>query len=183
MENSSLPLIRAGSSFGMSNRLIIDRHWVRIPNGPPLFGDDMKSWTLPVKQTDDGELYIELNDEILEGSGFKIGDTLNWKDLKDGSYSLTKAEGDLYLVEGISMFHMKFVVRAKEAEHAMDEVVMDDGTLKEFSQSHVDFNILGARKISQDEYFDMFNKDNGYLASWTDEQKLKLINTIDYEDH
>ena len=143
----------------------------------------MKSWTLPVKENENGELYIELNDEILEGSGFKIGDTLNWKDLKDGSYSLTKAEGDLYLVEGISMFHMKFVVRAKEAEHAMDEVVMDTGDLKEFSQNHIDFNILGARKISQDEYLETFNKDNAYLSKWSDEEKLRLINEIDYESN
>lgn len=141
----------------------------------------MKSWTLPVKENENGELYIELNDEILDGSGFKIGDTLNWKDLKDGSYSLTKAEGDLYLVEGISMFHMKFVVRAREAEHAMDEVVMDDGTLKEFSQNHVDFNILGARKITEEDYLQMFDKENSYLSSWTDDQKLKLINEINYE--
>ena len=141
----------------------------------------MKTWTLPVKENENGELYIELNDEMLNGSGFKIGDTLNWKDLKDGSYSLTKAEGDLYLVEGISMFHMKFVVRAKEAEHAMDEVVMDTGKLKEFSQNHIDFNILGARKITNDEYLVLFNKDNSYLSIWTEDQKMSLINEIDYE--
>ena len=141
----------------------------------------MKSWTLPIKENDNGEMYIELNDEILEGSGFKIGDTLNWKDLKDGSYSLTKAEGDLYIVEGISMFHMKFVVRAKEAEHAMDEVVMDTGDLKEFSQNHVDFNILGARKITNEEYLELFDKDNAYLSCWTEDQKMGLINEIDYE--
>jgi hypothetical protein len=141
----------------------------------------MKSWTLPVKENESGELYIELNDEILEDSGFKIGDTLNWKDLKNGSFSLTKADGDLYLVEGISMFHIKFVVRAREAEHAMDEVVCDTGDLKEFSQNHVDFNILGARKITQEEYLEQFNKDNAYLASWTDEAKMKMINEINYE--
>ena len=143
----------------------------------------MKSWTLPVKENENGELYIELNDEILQGSGFKIGDTLDWKDLKDGSYQLTKVESDLYLVEGISMFHMKFVVRAKEAEHACDEVVMDTGDLKEFSQNHIDFNILGARKISQDEYLETFNKDNAYLSKWSDEEKLRLINEINYESN
>ena len=141
----------------------------------------MKSWTLPVKENENGELYIELNDEILEGSGFKIGDTLDWKDLKDGSYQLTKVEKDLYIVEGISMFHMKFVVRAKEAEHAMDEVVMDDGTLKEFSQNHIDFNVLGARKITNEEYLELFDKDNAYLSKWSDEEKLRMINEIDYE--
>ena len=143
----------------------------------------MKSWTLPVKETENGELYIELNDEILEGSGFKIGDTLDWKDLKDGSYSLTKAEDDLYLVESISVFHIRHVVRAKNAEHAMDEVVMDDGNLREFSQKHIDCNIIDARKIDSEEYLRMFNKDNAYLSIWTDEEKLKFVNTIDYEKH
>ena len=52
----------------------------------------MKSWTLPIKENDNGEMYIELNDEILEGSGFKIGDTLDWKDNGDGSWSLSKKE-------------------------------------------------------------------------------------------
>ena len=29
-----------------------------------------KSWVLDVKESEDGELYIEMTDEILEGSGF-----------------------------------------------------------------------------------------------------------------
>ena len=148
-----------------------------------------KRWILPIQETIDGDLYIELSDEILEGSGFKIGDTLDWKDNKDGSYTLTKAEpipgpeGDLYLVETISMFHIKHVVRAKNAEHAMDEVVMDDAKLKEFSQNHIDYNIIGARKIDVEEYLEIFDKDNAYLSSWTEDQKLGLVNNIDYEKY
>ena len=124
----------------------------------------MKSWTLPVKQTEEGECYIELNDEILDGSGFKIGDTLDWKNNGDGSYSLTKLDGDLYLVESISMFRIRHVVRAKNAEHAMDEVVMDGDQLKEFSQKHIDHNIIDARKITSGEYLKMFDADNGNLS-------------------
>ena len=44
-----------------------------------------KTWTLDVQENEKGELFIELNDEILEGSGFKIGDDLLWTDNKDGS--------------------------------------------------------------------------------------------------
>jgi len=142
-----------------------------------------KKWTLPVQETIDGDLYIELNDEILEGSGLEIGDTLNWKANGDGSYTLTKAEGDLYLVESISIFRIRHVVRAKNAEHAMDEVVCDNGDLKEFSQKHIDHNILDARKISSEEYITMFNKDNAYLSSWTEDKKLGMVNIIDYEKH
>jgi hypothetical protein len=146
-----------------------------------------KRWILPVQETIDGDLYIELNDEILEGSGFEVGDTLDWKDNKDGSYTLTKAEpiagpeGDLYMVETISMFHIKHVVRAKSDVHAMDEVVMDRPDLKEFSQNHIDYNIIGARKISVEEYFETFNKDNAYLSSWSEDKKLGFINNIDYK--
>lgn len=143
----------------------------------------MKSWTLPVKENENGELYIELNDEILEGSGFKIGDTLNWKDLKDGSYSLTKAEGDLYMVDCYSIFHIRYVVRAKEESHAYDEVVMGGDSLKEFSQKHLDVNAFDARKITKEEYFELFNKDNAYLSSWSEDEKLKFINEIDYENN
>lgn len=142
-----------------------------------------KKWTLPVQETEDGELYIELNDEILEGSNLQIGDTLSWRDNKDGSYSLTKVEGDLFVVDSISVFHIRHVVRAKNAEHAMDEVVCDDGNLKEFSQKHVDCNIIDARKITAEEYLNMFDKDNSYLSSWSEDKKLEFINTIDYEKH
>lgn len=142
-----------------------------------------KKWTLPVQETIDGDLYIELNDEILEGSGLEIGDTLNWKANGDGSYTLTKVEGDLYLVESISVFRIRHVVRAKNAEHAMDEVVCDNGNLKEFSQKHIDCNILDARKITSEEYITMFDRDNAYLSSWTEDKKLGMVNVIDYEKH
>lgn len=143
----------------------------------------MKSWTLPVKENENGELYIELSDEILEGSGFKIGDTLNWKDLKDGSYSLTKAENDLYMVDCYSIFHIRHAVRARTESDALDEVTMGMDSLTEFSQKHLDTNAMTARKITQEEYLELFNKDNAYLSNWTDEQKMKFINEIDYESN
>jgi hypothetical protein len=138
-------------------------------------------WTLPIQENENGELYIELNDEIMSQTGLDVGDTLNWKDNKDGSFSLTKAEGDLYIVDSISMFRIRHVVRAKNAEHAMDEVVCDDGNLKEFSQKHIDCNIIDARKITREEFLTMFDQDNAYLSSWTEDKKLEFINTIDYD--
>jgi hypothetical protein len=138
-------------------------------------------WTLPIQENENGEMYIELNDEIMSQTGLDVGDTLSWKDNKDGSFSLTKAEGDLYIVESISMFRIRHVVRAKNAEHAMDEVVCDDGDLKEFSQKHIDHNIIDARKITREEFLTLFDQDNAYLSSWTEDKKLEFINTIDYD--
>jgi hypothetical protein len=50
-----------------------------------------KSWILEVNRTTGTDDYfIELNDEILAETGFKIGDELEWADRGDGSWSLKK---------------------------------------------------------------------------------------------
>ena len=93
----------------------------------------------------------------------------------------------LYLVETVSIFRMRYVIEAKEAGHANDEVVMnsgrtDDESWKEFSQKHVDECIVSTRELTQEEYIRTFNEDNDYLEKWTDEQKFKYINKIDYKE-
>ena len=44
---------------------------------------------LEVKEQD-GYQYIELPDFLLKKMGWKIGDTIDWQDNKDGSWSLIK---------------------------------------------------------------------------------------------
>jgi len=91
-------------------------------------------------------------------------------------------EKKLYLVETVSMFRMRYVVEAKEAEHATDEVVMRTDQITEFSQHHVDENILSVRELSRLDYLDLFDKDNDYLSSWDEEAKMNFINKIDYDN-
>jgi hypothetical protein len=93
-------------------------------------------------------------------------------------------EKKLYLVETVSMFRMRYVVEAREESHAMDEVVMEVGNheFQEFSQKHIDEVIVSTRELSAIDYMDLFNQDNDYLKTWHDEEKLKFINTITYED-
>jgi len=92
-----------------------------------------------------------------------------------------------YLVETVSIFRMRYVVDAKEANHAADEVVMrldfedDKNALQEFSQKHVDEVITSVRSISKKEYLRVFDEDNAYLADWPEERKFKYINKIDYD--
>jgi hypothetical protein len=94
------------------------------------------------------------------------------------------ADTKLYLIETISMFRMRYVVEARSEEHAMDEVTMHaaggECELKEFSQHHIDEVISSGRKLSEKEYMKLFDKDNDYLKSWSDEKKLEFINKIDY---
>ncbi len=44
---------------------------------------------LQVKEQD-GYQYIELPDSLMKKMGWKIGDTIDWQDNKDGSWSLLK---------------------------------------------------------------------------------------------
>ena len=90
-------------------------------------------------------------------------------------------EKKLYLVETVSMFRMRYVVEAEEAEHANDEVVCNNDHLEEFSQKHIDESVWDTKEISEKEYIDLFNKDNDYLISWKKDAKMALINVIDYE--
>jgi bifunctional DNA-binding transcriptional regulator/antitoxin component of YhaV-PrlF toxin-antitoxin module len=47
--------------------------------------------TLTVELGIDGELYIQLPDELLEQTGWQIDDILIWTENEDGSYTIGKA--------------------------------------------------------------------------------------------
>jgi hypothetical protein len=93
-------------------------------------------------------------------------------------------EKKLYLVETVSMFRMRYVIEAREASHAEDEFVMEIGkeSFKEFSQHHMDEVIVSTRQLSATDYMNLFDADNDYLKSWSDQEKMSMINTIQYED-
>jgi len=91
-------------------------------------------------------------------------------------------EKKLYLVETVSIFRQRYVVEAREAEHAADEVVMESGNpdFKEFSQKHISELVTSTREISVDEYLKLFDVDNDYLSKWSIPQKMETVNVIDY---
>jgi hypothetical protein len=88
-----------------------------------------------------------------------------------------------YLVETVSVFRMRYVVEAKNASDAKDEVTMRVGDdFKEFSQLHLDEMISSTREIDQAEYLRMFDEDNVYLKDWDEDQKLDFVNVLNYGD-
>ena len=132
-------------------------------------------------ETDEnGELVLPLGDEIFADLGWQIGDTVEWIDNEDGSWTLRKKEvkTEMVLVECVSTFRMRYVVEVPigKKEWAMDTVVMNEA--EEFSQEHIGEQIVSHRVIDMEEYFRMFNEDNAYLNKWTDEQKLKFITPL-----
>ena len=142
-----------------------------------------------VKDPETGDTLLEFDQKFVDEQDWREGDTIKWN-ITDKEVSMTnvdaiaRKETDYYLVETISIFRMRYVVKAKSAEHASDEVVMNLGNteFKEFSQHHIDETISSTRKITREEVLELCDQDNDYLTSWSDEQKLKkLTNIIDYE--
>jgi hypothetical protein len=92
----------------------------------------------------------------------------------------------LYLVETVSMFRIRYVIEAEDESHALDEVTYRTTgggiELTEFSQKHIDEVIVSSRKISNKSYLKLFDKDNDYITSWTNDEKRICINRIDYEE-
>lgn len=140
-----------------------------------------KSWTVDVQENENGELFIELNDEILEGSGLKVGDDVVWEDNKDGSFTLKKSDKVWVLVEAVQMYRMRYMVQvpATNPEWAMDDVTMQ--TAKEFSQLDLGETIASHRVISHEDALKLCDQDNDYTQDWTEEQKIKSFFTRDGE--
>lgn len=129
-----------------------------------------------LEEDESGNLILPLGDELCSELGWNIGDTIEWIDNGDGSWTMKKMEKELVMVECISTFLMRYVVEVPKGkkEWAMDTVVMNDA--EEFSQEHIGEQIISHRVIDEDEYLRMFNEDNDYLKSWDNEQKFRFIN-------
>jgi hypothetical protein len=88
-----------------------------------------------------------------------------------------------YLVETVSVFRMRYVVEAKNASDARNEVTMNVGdNFHEFSQLHLDEMISSTREIDNAEYLRMFDEDNVYLKDWDEEQKFRFVQVLNYGD-
>mgnify|MGYP006272561709 CR=1 FL=1 len=87
----------------------------------------------------------------------------------------------IVLVETVSTFRHVYAVRLPDGDpvdYALDDVVcnMDKiDILSEVSQNHIAENIYDYHVVTEDEYLEMFDRDNSYLSSWTKEQKMGLI--------
>lgn len=130
-----------------------------------------------LEKDENGDLILPLSDEMCAELGWKVGDTIEWIDNGDESWSIRKLEmkKELVIVECISTFRMRYVVEVPEGkkEWAMDTVVSNEA--QEFSQEHLGEQIVSHRVIDEAEYLRIFNEDNAYLASWKDENKFKFI--------
>jgi len=93
----------------------------------------------------------------------------------------------LVMVDVLSQFRIRYCVEVEnDIDHALDEVIMREGDsdFQEFSQEHLEPTVfISHREINKEEYLRMFDEDNDYLKSWSEEKKLEFINKIDYEEN
>lgn len=140
-----------------------------------------KSWTINLEEDPEtGDLILPLNDDILEQTGWKTGDSIDWTDNKDGSWTMKKIETQWVLVETVSMFRERYMVEVPvgvdmygkdKAEWALDTVTMEEA--KEFSQEHLGETIVSHRVVTKEEALALCDKENDYAKKWNDELKMK----------
>ncbi len=141
-----------------------------------------KTWTLEIKEDpENGDAILEFPDDFMEDAGWKEGDTLDWSDNKDGTWTLKKIEPTQWvLVECVSTFRERYMVEVPvgvdkygkdKSLWALDTVTMNEA--KEFSQEHIGEQIVSHRIVTKEEALTLCDKDNDYGSSWDEETKIK----------
>ncbi|MCX8483113.1 MAG: hypothetical protein ORN50_05990 [Crocinitomicaceae bacterium] len=136
------------------------------------------------KDPETGDLILPLPEKLLEETGWKTGDTLDWNDNGDGTFSMTKKEAttEWVLVECISTFRERYMVEVPIGKElwALDTVTLNEA--KEFSQEHLGETIVSHRVVSFDEALKMCDKDNSYCSAWSDDKKMNAFFTKEGEN-
>lgn len=151
-----------------------------------------KSWVLEVKEDiETGDAILEFPDDFMQEAGWKEGDTLEWIDNKDGSWTMKKKEPTQWvLVETVSTFRHRYMVEVPvgidnygkdKSEWALDTVTMNEA--KEFSQQHIGEQIVSHRVVTKEEALTLCDKDNEYGSQWKEEIKMKNFFTSWNEQH
>lgn len=136
----------------------------------------LKTWTVTTEEDlDTGDVLLPLPEEILVQNGWEEGDTLEFKDNLDGTFTLSKKkqETELVLVDTVSSYRVRYLVEVPKGkkEWALDTVTMEDA--KEFSQEYLGEQIASHRVVTEAEALKILDEDNEYTASWPTELKKK----------
>jgi hypothetical protein len=141
--------------------------------------------TVKLKQDESGNLILPISEKLMKEVGWEIGDSIEWSDNGDGSWTMTKkVKTKLVMVETVSSFRIRYVVEIPEdAEEEMaHDRVLNDGDIKEFSQAHISEEVSGSRVVTNKQYLKVFNEDNMYLRSWKEDSKFTaFVNKWDNE--
>lgn len=132
-----------------------------------------------------GDLILPFPDGLCEEMGWDVGDTLDFNDNKDGSFSITKLKKEKVktqwvMVECVSTFRNRYMVEVPvgiddygkdKSEWALDTVTLE--AAKEFSQEYIGEQIISHRVVTKEEALALCDKDNDYCSSWDESIKIK----------
>lgn len=87
-----------------------------------------------------------------------------------------------YVIQTNNMFKSFYVVPTNEVDGNDLQYYIDQSLLKEFSQQHEGEQIVRVDEMNQDEVLELFDKNNDYLVSWNQDQKLAFIHNWQEEE-
>lgn len=135
----------------------------------------LKSWVVTTQEDPDtGDVILPLPVELLEQMPWTEGDTLEFRDNRDGSFTLSKKqETELVLVDTVLTYRLRYMVEVPKgkAAWALDTVSMEDA--KEFSQKCLGEQIVSHRVLTEEEAIALCDVDNEYCSKWTTDMKKK----------
>lgn len=139
---------------------------------------EKNSWIVELQEDPStGDLILIFPPELLEKAHLKEGDVLNFKDNKDGSFTLSKKQTELVMVECVSTFRMRYMVEVPigKSDWSLDTVTMEEA--KDFSQKHLGEQIVSHRIVSQEEAIQLCDEDNEYCSDWSTDKKQEIFFT------
>ena len=128
---------------------------------------------------------LQFDPLFLEDLDWRIGDVIDISD-SDGSLVMInrtleeRKEDKIFIVETISQFKIRYAVRGKSLEHAMDTVTCEEA--EEMDQKFIGETIFGGHEVTQEQFLVEQAVENEYLKNWSKEKKLSMIHKIDYQD-
>lgn len=139
----------------------------------------MKS-TKEIKESPQGDLYIEFSDDEMSELGWKEGDTVRWTVNEEGHITCKKVDPDIktkwVLVDAVCTYRMRYCVEIEDDEDEYSAIkLVENQQAKEFSQLYLGEQIVSHAVISQEQALAQCRNDNDYVNSWEDQQ---LINSF-----
>lgn len=133
-----------------------------------------------IKEDINGDLYIDLPEDILTQFRLSENDIVEFIDNNDGSFKLKKInehDSQLVLVECIQQYRIRYMVEVPKgkSEWALDTVVMEEAS--EFSQKDLGETIVSHRVVTKEELLNLCDKDNNYCKNWSNDKKFEVFVT------
>lgn len=132
----------------------------------------MTTYTVTLDKDDNNEFMLPLPEAALAELGWKPGDTLNWQENDDGTFTLTKTpvKTTWVMVECVRSFRTCYMVEVPQGKEpwALDTVSMNEA--KKFSHDFLGEHIISHRVVPKQEALLMCRDTGGLGDSWQDSE-------------